>query len=159
TLSFGQSRRRWFGTCSCKPVPRGQPSSVEQLRTSSAFRPFAVLVAHCNRDLGNKNLRYEIYAAWFVLCDLCNKHSSQFLFPRAHRCPPIQTQCTVRFFVAGMAIDADGKTTWLWCATDQNPTFWFTDYASTEVRFVNPSALLVSNLCGQRFGSFCLITA
>src|SRR5262249_44158529 len=49
TSSFGQSRRRWFGTCSCKPVPRGRPSSVEQLRTSSAFRLFAVLVAHCNR--------------------------------------------------------------------------------------------------------------
>jgi hypothetical protein len=41
--------RRWFGTCSCKPVPRGRPSSAKQLRTSSAFRPFAVLVAHCNR--------------------------------------------------------------------------------------------------------------
>src|SRR5262245_41997917 len=49
TLPFEQSRRRWFGTCSCKPVPRGRPSSVEQLRTSSAFRPFAVLVAHYNR--------------------------------------------------------------------------------------------------------------
>ena len=30
TLDFVQSRRRWFGTCSCKPVPRGLPSSVEQ---------------------------------------------------------------------------------------------------------------------------------
>src|SRR5215470_3328368 len=49
TLPFEQSRRRWFGTSSCKPVPRGRPSSVEQLRTSSAFRLFAVLVAHCNR--------------------------------------------------------------------------------------------------------------
>src|SRR5215510_860423 len=49
TLPFGQSRRRWFGTCSCKPVPRGLPSSIKQLRTSSAFRPFAVLVAHYNR--------------------------------------------------------------------------------------------------------------
>src|SRR5262249_60626850 len=49
TLLFEQSRRRWFGTYSCKPVPRGRPSSVEQLCTSSAFRLFAVLVAHCNR--------------------------------------------------------------------------------------------------------------
>src|SRR5262249_24306659 len=30
------SRRRWFGTCSCKPVPRGLPSSVKQLRTPTA---------------------------------------------------------------------------------------------------------------------------
>src|ERR1035438_783775 len=28
------SRRRWFGTHSCKPVPRGPPSSVKQLRTT-----------------------------------------------------------------------------------------------------------------------------
>ena len=46
TVAFGQSRRRWFGVCSCKPTPRGLPSSVKQLRTSSAFRLFAVLVAH-----------------------------------------------------------------------------------------------------------------
>src|SRR5262249_51345543 len=26
-----------FRACSCKPAPRGRPSSVEQLRTSSAF--------------------------------------------------------------------------------------------------------------------------
>src|SRR5262249_27521900 len=32
-----QSRRRWFGACSCKPTPRGLPSSVKQLRTSLAF--------------------------------------------------------------------------------------------------------------------------
>jgi hypothetical protein len=49
TVAFGQSRRRWFGACSCKPTPRGLPSSVKQLRTSSAFRLFAVLVAHCSR--------------------------------------------------------------------------------------------------------------
>src|SRR4029077_10664298 len=30
TMAFDHSRRRWFGTCSCKPVPRGLPSSVEQ---------------------------------------------------------------------------------------------------------------------------------
>src|SRR5215472_17341082 len=53
TVAFGQSRRRWFGACSCKPVPRGLPSSVKQLRTSSAFRPFAVLVAHNCRYTGN----------------------------------------------------------------------------------------------------------
>src|SRR5215475_106202 len=55
TLPFEQSRRRWFGTCSCKPIPRGRPSSVEQLRTSSAFRPFAVLVAHYNRETADLN--------------------------------------------------------------------------------------------------------
>jgi len=37
TLDFVQSRRRWFGTCSCKPIPRGLPSSVKQLR---ATRPY-----------------------------------------------------------------------------------------------------------------------
>src|SRR5262249_23823304 len=30
TMAFDHSRRRWFGTCSCKPIPRGLPSSVEQ---------------------------------------------------------------------------------------------------------------------------------
>src|SRR5262249_30710988 len=50
TVAFGQSRRRWFGACSCKPTPRGRPSSVEQLCTSSALRLFAVLVAHYNRE-------------------------------------------------------------------------------------------------------------
>src|SRR5262250_36988 len=29
-MAFDHSRRRWFGTCSCKPIPRGLPSSVEQ---------------------------------------------------------------------------------------------------------------------------------
>ena len=52
TVAFGQSRRRWFGVCSCKPTPRGLPSSVKQLRTSSAFRLFAVLVAHYRRYPG-----------------------------------------------------------------------------------------------------------
>src|SRR5450432_3880310 len=36
TRAFDHSRRRWFGTCSCQPVPRGPP------------RPFA-LVAHSRR--------------------------------------------------------------------------------------------------------------
>jgi hypothetical protein len=30
-------RRWWFGTGSCKPVPRGLPSSVKQLRTTLRF--------------------------------------------------------------------------------------------------------------------------
>src|SRR5713101_5797414 len=34
TMAFDHSRRRWFGTRSCKPVPRGLPSSVKQLRTT-----------------------------------------------------------------------------------------------------------------------------
>ena len=47
TMAFDHSRRRWFGTCSCKPVPRGLPSSFKQLHTLGPPRPFA-LVAHCN---------------------------------------------------------------------------------------------------------------
>src|SRR5450631_407918 len=39
TMAFDHSRRRWFETCSCKPVPRGRPSSVEQLHTLSPFGP------------------------------------------------------------------------------------------------------------------------
>ena len=39
TMAFDHCRRRWFGTCSCKPVPRGLPSSVEQLHTSRPLRP------------------------------------------------------------------------------------------------------------------------
>jgi hypothetical protein len=33
TLALYQSSLRWFETCSCKPVPRGLPSSFEQLHT------------------------------------------------------------------------------------------------------------------------------
>src|SRR5881409_2304852 len=39
TRAFDQSRRRWFGTCPCQPVPRGLPSSIKQLHTSRPFRP------------------------------------------------------------------------------------------------------------------------
>src|SRR5471032_2582250 len=45
TRAFDHSRRRWFGTCSCQPVPRGPPSSIKQLHTLGPPRPFA-LVAH-----------------------------------------------------------------------------------------------------------------
>src|SRR6516162_9240128 len=45
TMAFDHSRRRWFGTCSCPPVPRGRPSSIQQLHTLGPPRPFA-LVAH-----------------------------------------------------------------------------------------------------------------
>src|ERR1035438_7771269 len=48
TMAFDHSRRRWFGTCSCKPVPRGLPSSIKQLHTLGPPRPFA-LVAHSHR--------------------------------------------------------------------------------------------------------------
>src|SRR6266849_6729964 len=48
TLAFDHSRRRWFGTCSCQPVPRGLPSSIKQLYTLGPPRPFA-LVAHSHR--------------------------------------------------------------------------------------------------------------
>jgi hypothetical protein len=36
-MAFDHSRRRWFGTCPCRPVPRGLPSSVKQLRTTQPF--------------------------------------------------------------------------------------------------------------------------
>src|SRR5579863_7296100 len=45
TTAFDRSHRRWFGTCSCQPVPRGLPSSIKQLHTLGPPRPFA-LVAH-----------------------------------------------------------------------------------------------------------------
>src|SRR5512138_635262 len=48
TRAFDHSRRRWFGTCSCQPVPRGPPSSIKQLHTLGPPRPFA-LVAHNHR--------------------------------------------------------------------------------------------------------------
>src|SRR3984957_17718268 len=48
TMAFDHSRRRWFGTCSCQPVPRGRPSSIKQLHTLDPPRPFA-LVAHDRR--------------------------------------------------------------------------------------------------------------
>src|SRR5690242_7964024 len=38
TTAFARSRQWWFGTCSCKPVPRGPPSSIKQLHTSRPFR-------------------------------------------------------------------------------------------------------------------------
>ena len=37
TMAFDHSRRRWFGTCPCRPVPRGRPSSVKQLRATQSF--------------------------------------------------------------------------------------------------------------------------
>ena len=36
-MAFDHSRRRWFGTCPCRPVPRGRPSSVKQLRATQSF--------------------------------------------------------------------------------------------------------------------------
>src|ERR1039458_4847551 len=51
TMAFDHSRRRWFGTYSCKPVPRGLPSSVKQLHTLGPPRPFA-LVAHYRPHIG-----------------------------------------------------------------------------------------------------------
>jgi hypothetical protein len=32
-MAFGHSSLRWFEACSCKPAPRGPPSSSAQLRT------------------------------------------------------------------------------------------------------------------------------
>src|SRR5471030_1949812 len=53
TRAFDHSRRRWFGTCSCQPVPRGPPSSIKQLHTLGPPRPFA-LVAHHHRRTAQK---------------------------------------------------------------------------------------------------------
>src|SRR5258708_3932505 len=53
TMAFDHSRRRWFGTCSCQPVPRGPPSSIKQLHTLGPPRPFA-LVAHDRRRSGRQ---------------------------------------------------------------------------------------------------------
>src|ERR1039457_4266769 len=36
---WATAAERWFGTCSCKPVPRGLPSSDKQLR---AIRPYGL---------------------------------------------------------------------------------------------------------------------
>src|SRR5664280_2317940 len=51
TMAFDHSRRRWFETCSCQPVPRGLPSSIKQLHTLGPPRPFA-LVAHSHPHTG-----------------------------------------------------------------------------------------------------------
>src|SRR5437868_13592409 len=37
TIAFDHSRRRWFGTCSCQPVPRGLP------HRSSSYTHWALL--------------------------------------------------------------------------------------------------------------------
>src|SRR5215467_6298550 len=58
TMAFDHSRRRWFGTCSCQPVPRGLPSSIKQLHTLGPPRPFA-LVAHNHR----RSARTEAHGA------------------------------------------------------------------------------------------------
>src|SRR5579871_457266 len=50
TMVFDHSHRRWFGTRSCQPVPRGLPSSIKQLHTLGHLRPFA-LVAHNHRRI------------------------------------------------------------------------------------------------------------
>src|SRR5664279_4751526 len=52
TTAFDHSRRRWFGTRSCQPVPRGRPSSIKQLHTLGPPRPFA-LVAHSHPHTGS----------------------------------------------------------------------------------------------------------
>ena len=56
TMAFDHSRRRWFGTCSCQPVPRGLPSSIKQLHTLGPPRPFA-LVAHNRPHSGRQSRR------------------------------------------------------------------------------------------------------
>jgi hypothetical protein len=64
-MAFDHSRRRWFETGSCKPIPRGLPSSAKQLRTSLAYSAVLVLVAHYSRYPGQVDLfrlaRHQIY--------------------------------------------------------------------------------------------------
>ena len=44
TMALYQCSLRWFEACSCKPAPRGPPSSVVQLRTLYMLQ--SALVAH-----------------------------------------------------------------------------------------------------------------
>src|SRR5215467_11691478 len=53
TMAFDHSRRRWFETCSCKPIPRGRPSSVVQLRAPAILAVAFTLVAHNHRHTGS----------------------------------------------------------------------------------------------------------
>src|ERR1700722_6674292 len=83
TRAFDHSRRRWFGTCSCQPVPRGLPSSIKQLHTLGPPRPFA-LVAHHHRRTAPRLPR-------------CAPPSSAMLPPRdrkhnADRCSPARVK-------------------------------------------------------------------
>ena len=63
-MAFGHSSLRWFEACSCKPAPRGPPSSFAQLRalyekmrswrTSSGpgeFHPQALTEPHVNLSI------------------------------------------------------------------------------------------------------------
>src|SRR5246127_4376219 len=70
TMAFLHSRRRWFGTCSCQPVPRGLPSSIKQLHTLGPSRPFA-LVAHHHRQ------NAQTVTADTVLPSIDQKHSAE----------------------------------------------------------------------------------
>jgi len=51
TMAFDHSHRRRFGTRSCKPVPRGLPSSIKQLHTLGPPRPFALVAHHRRRSV------------------------------------------------------------------------------------------------------------
>src|SRR5215469_15207905 len=70
TMAFDHSRRRWFGTCSCQPVPRGLPSSIKQLHTLGPPRPFA-LVAHHHRH------NVQTVPVGTVLPSIDQKHSAE----------------------------------------------------------------------------------
>jgi len=50
TLALDQSSLRWFEARSCKPAPRGFPSSLAQLRTPSKNK--CALLAHFIADIG-----------------------------------------------------------------------------------------------------------
>jgi hypothetical protein len=48
TTALDRSSFQRFGTCSCKPIPRGLPSSVVQLDTSFPIEVWRLIVAHEN---------------------------------------------------------------------------------------------------------------
>jgi len=50
------SRRRWFETCSCKPVPRGLPSSVKQSTKVGRFYYAAKFATNAKNSSGASSI-------------------------------------------------------------------------------------------------------
>ena len=57
TTALDRSSFQRFGTCSCKPIPRGLPSSVVQLDTSFLIEVWCLIVAHENTFPGEAAVR------------------------------------------------------------------------------------------------------
>lgn len=79
TMAFDHSRRRWFGVCSCKPTPRGRPSSVKQLRAYSScelLRSWRTITGYTElwiafaNNLPYGSIRYETVAEKLFLVDV-----------------------------------------------------------------------------------------